>query len=106
LPKRMAWIARGLVATLCLVAFGGCKQGLGERCEINSDCEDGLVCSQSKKECTSTGSAADAGFVDAFFADARPADANVPTPDAPPGSPDADTTDADTTTDAAASDGP
>ncbi len=91
----MAWFARGLVLTLCLVAFGGCKQGVGERCEIDSDCEDGLTCSESKHECTGSGEATDAGFIDAQFGDARPDDAEVI--DGPPGSPDADTTDADTT---------
>ena len=34
------------VAALALLAFSGaaCKQGLGERCELNSDCGDGLKC--------------------------------------------------------------
>jgi hypothetical protein len=22
----------------------GCKQGVGDRCQVNSDCEDGLIC--------------------------------------------------------------
>lgn len=97
----MAWLARGLVLTLCLVAFGGCKQGVGERCEITSDCEDGLVCSTSKHECTPTGGIdPDGGFLDAAFSDARPADAMGPAIDAPIPAPDASTTDADTTPDA------
>jgi hypothetical protein len=35
------------VAALVLFALSGaaCKQGLGERCELNSDCGDGLKCS-------------------------------------------------------------
>lgn len=31
-----------LVAPLCLAA--GCKQGAGERCQVQSDCDDGLLC--------------------------------------------------------------
>src|SRR5688572_21088540 len=100
LEDRMAWLVRGLVLSLALMAFGGCKQGVGERCEITSDCEDGLVCSASQHECTPTGGVdPDAGFIDAAFGDARPADATGPTVDAPVG-PDADTTDADLTPDA------
>ena len=37
---------QALLAILFLV--GGCRQGLGERCQIDSDCESGLVCSQSR----------------------------------------------------------
>jgi hypothetical protein len=25
-------------------AFAGCKQGVGDRCQTDSDCDDGLVC--------------------------------------------------------------
>jgi hypothetical protein len=31
-----------LLAPLVLVA--GCKQGLGDRCQVQSDCDDGLLC--------------------------------------------------------------
>jgi hypothetical protein len=31
-----------LLAPLCLVA--GCKQGVGDRCQVQSDCDDGLLC--------------------------------------------------------------
>lgn len=31
-----------LLAPLCLVA--GCKQGVGERCQVQTDCDDGLLC--------------------------------------------------------------
>ncbi len=31
-----------LLAPLCLAA--GCKQGVGERCQVQSDCDDGLLC--------------------------------------------------------------
>ncbi|HEX8951193.1 MAG TPA: hypothetical protein VF945_05080 [Polyangia bacterium] len=31
-----------LLAPLCLAA--GCKQGVNERCQVTSDCQDGLLC--------------------------------------------------------------
>ena len=31
-----------LLAPLCLAA--GCKQGAGDRCQVQSDCDDGLLC--------------------------------------------------------------
>jgi hypothetical protein len=32
-----------VTAPLCL-AVAGCKQGVGERCQVASDCEDNLTC--------------------------------------------------------------
>jgi hypothetical protein len=29
---------------LSLGALAGCKQGVGDRCQVNSDCEDDLIC--------------------------------------------------------------
>jgi hypothetical protein len=29
---------------LPLVFAAGCKQGLGDRCQVQSDCDDGLLC--------------------------------------------------------------
>lgn len=37
-----------LAIVLALVATGACKQGLGERCQVNADCANGLVCNQAK----------------------------------------------------------
>jgi hypothetical protein len=31
-----------LLAPLCLAA--GCQQGVGDRCQVQSDCKDGLLC--------------------------------------------------------------
>jgi hypothetical protein len=31
-------------AAALAAAAAGCKQGSGDRCEINSDCDDGLLC--------------------------------------------------------------
>ncbi len=34
-----------LVALLAPLSFAaGCAQGVGERCQVQSDCQDGLVC--------------------------------------------------------------
>lgn len=39
----------GLVGSL--VMFAACKQGEGERCQVNADCEDGLDCNIAKGTC-------------------------------------------------------
>jgi hypothetical protein len=39
--KRTLPAVAGLLWLLCA---GGCKQGLGDRCQIDSDCEDQLYC--------------------------------------------------------------
>jgi hypothetical protein len=65
-------------ALLATLSLAGCKQGDGENCQIDSDCEDGLECVQegeSRMVCRST------DIED-------PVDA-APTPDAEPGTPDA-----------------
>lgn len=34
-----------VIALTCpLVLVAGCKQGLNERCQVQSDCDDGLLC--------------------------------------------------------------
>jgi hypothetical protein len=40
LPRVFVVVGLSLIATLGV----GCKQGEGERCELNSDCADGLEC--------------------------------------------------------------
>lgn len=88
-------------AFLAALAVAGlivaCDQGLGDVCQVNSDCESPLVCNDSTKQCQPSGSGnADADVTDARFplapdggdddggpADAAPADA-APEPDAAP----------------------
>lgn len=41
-----------LVTTALYLA--GCKQGLGERCQVAADCSDGLVCAQATQTCQET----------------------------------------------------
>ena len=36
------------VVLVSLLAAAGCKQKQGERCQVESDCEDGLVCNKGK----------------------------------------------------------
>lgn len=60
-----------------VIAFAGCKQGEGERCQVNEDCEEGLVCNQATEQCALPGG----GGIDATVPDGPTVDA---APDAPP----------------------
>lgn len=89
----------GAAAALLLVA---CEQGEGDRCQTQSDCKSGLVCSASLHICqdvaeaqdsgvvpppdAETGEAPDASDVDAASIDASPIDASEDAgpPDATP----------------------
>lgn len=42
---------RLFVLFVSALAFAGCKQGIGERCQIDSDCATGLVCSAATERC-------------------------------------------------------
>jgi hypothetical protein len=33
-----------VVVVLSPLALAGCKQGVGDRCQVESDCDDGLIC--------------------------------------------------------------
>jgi hypothetical protein len=61
-----------LVSALVLAATPACKQKEGEVCQIDSDCESGLVCNAATGRCQGRGG----GVVDGG-------------PDAPPGEADA-----------------
>ncbi|MBK7193961.1 MAG: hypothetical protein IPH80_15885 [Myxococcales bacterium] len=52
-----------LVLVLSALLALGCRQGEGERCQTTSDCEDGLICSPSTREClvTEPGTGSDGG---------------------------------------------
>ncbi len=71
-----------VVATIALGA-AGCKQGLGQRCQVQSDCADNLVCNEGTQQCsTGTGTGLDAGLpidapIDAKPIDATPIDSTV-----------------------------
>ena len=57
-----------LACILLLVA--ACKQGKGERCQINADCQDNLICSSATGTCSGSGTS-------------NEIDATVPPMDAP-----------------------
>ncbi|MDQ3368438.1 MAG: hypothetical protein M3680_23680 [Myxococcota bacterium] len=72
-----------VLAPLVLVA--GCKQKEGERCQVEADCEEGLVCAQATQTCaTSAG-----GDIDALPPIDAPADSAVPVDAMPDAAPDA-----------------
>ena len=57
-----------LAIVLSPLALAGCKQGVGDRCQVMSDCEDGLICvlpaggtPQSGGTCQPQGGGQDAG---------------------------------------------
>jgi hypothetical protein len=66
------WIAIALFI-LASVSAAGCKQGIGERCQVTADCAEG-ICSSSEKVCVT--SAGDDGDIDA----APPVDAAIDAP--------------------------
>jgi hypothetical protein len=81
----------GIVIVIAFAAVVGamaaCKQGEGERCQVEEDCEDGLICNAATNTCESMNVVgADGDFlpdggtptVDARPADARPPDADPP----------------------------
>ena len=35
---------RKLLLAAALLSFAGCKQGINDRCQVDSDCQDGLLC--------------------------------------------------------------
>ena len=62
------WIGLSVLAPLALMLVVGCQQAEGERCQINADCEDGLVCNASEQICQQPG----AGAPDANTTDSSP----------------------------------
>ncbi|MEO8841700.1 MAG: hypothetical protein ABI591_23985 [Kofleriaceae bacterium] len=71
--KRSKIIVAVVVACVSLGAFvTACKQGKGDRCQIDDDCTAPLVCSKGTQICdTTTGTGIDASVPDAkLFEDA------------------------------------
>ena len=90
----------GRASLLSLLSLGlasaGCKQGEGEVCQVNEDCEDGLTCIASTGLCQEPGSSVsvdaevvdiDASTIDAAVPDAEVPDAEVPDADPPDAAP-------------------
>ncbi len=73
-----------LGSALLATVFWSCKQGEGEVCQIDDDCESGLECNAGTMRCQSPGAnhadaapQVDAGPPDAGSPDAAPPDAGV-----------------------------
>jgi hypothetical protein len=78
--KHVVALAIASAATIgAIVLVSSCKQGEGDRCQVDADCEAPLVCN-GEKYCSST---AMVGF-DAEVPIDAPADAMIDAPDAPP----------------------
>lgn len=69
-------------AAALVIAIGAwvaaCKQGEGDRCQVNSDCSGNLVCNQATQTCAKTSG----GDIDAAVPTLPPADAAVDAIDA------------------------
>ena len=70
----------GTIATLGLGGLGGCKQGKGDRCQVQDDCSFPLVCNIATHSCQETSG----GGIDATVPDAPPGTKFDAAPDAPP----------------------
>lgn len=73
------WRRRGLrtavIAAIASAALVACKQGRGDRCQVNDDCGPGLICNKATNTCQETGGGGDI--------DATVPDALLSSPDAP-----------------------
>jgi hypothetical protein len=47
MPPRLA----SLVFALLALGAAACKQDVGERCQVRSDCRDGLTCNRTTQRC-------------------------------------------------------
>ena len=57
--RRLATVVLALAAVAVALCVMSCKQGIGERCQVESDCSGGLVCNQATGTCQSSLSGAD-----------------------------------------------
>jgi hypothetical protein len=69
------WLLTALPAALLIA---GCKQDIGERCQVNSDCASGICSRSDPKVCQANGSNSDDTQIDAML----PIDAPALPPDA------------------------
>ena len=83
---RLAPLRAWATASLLVIALiPGCKQGEGDRCQLDSDCEDGLVCCVDPAHISEGGVCREKGKCDVppvdSGSDTRPVEAG---PDLPP----------------------
>jgi hypothetical protein len=75
------WIAM-IVASLASLSAAGCKQGIGERCEVDDDCASGVCARATPQICVSSNQQTEQ--IDATLPiDALVPDATDARPDAP-----------------------
>ena len=43
------------LAFVVIALVAGCKSGVGQRCQVQSDCQGNLVCNETKGVCESSG---------------------------------------------------
>jgi hypothetical protein len=68
-------VAVAVFALAAIVAgFVACKQGKGDRCQVNADCQDGLLCSSATGTCVGSGAMNE---IDATVPDGPKADAAI-----------------------------
>jgi hypothetical protein len=68
-------VAIAVVAVVAIAAgFVACKQGKGDRCQVNADCESGLLCSSATGTCVGSGAMNE---IDATVPDAPRFDAAI-----------------------------
>lgn len=48
-----------LAGVLALGALAGCKEGVGETCQIDADCDKDLICNLAQKVCAVPGTSGD-----------------------------------------------
>ena len=66
------WFALTVFGLALAGAFVACKQGKGDRCQVNADCADGLLCSSATGMCVGSGAMNE---IDASVPDAPKVDA-------------------------------
>ena len=64
-----------LALIICLLVVG-CKSDEGERCQVDEDCANGLVCNKAKNVCSSS----TGGGIDAAVPVGPPVDAAIDAP--------------------------
>ncbi len=64
------WLISALFALL--PAAAGCKQGIGERCQVNDDCASGTCSMSDPKVCQPSGTGSNQEQIDAKLPDDAP----------------------------------
>ncbi|HVK83388.1 MAG TPA: hypothetical protein VM513_04725 [Kofleriaceae bacterium] len=80
---RLRTVLPFLAIALAAAAWSACKQEEGERCQIDEDCSDGLLCNKATQQCARTsGGGIDATVpIDAPEGLDSPTDSDVDAPD-------------------------